>query len=312
MFKGSMPLGKPQREESNAMLILISDAFDASLPQKLKPFGEVTTDKNRLGEAHVVLVRSKTKCTKEYIDQAPNLKLIIRGGVGIDNIDKAYAESKGIIVRNTPKSSAIAVAELAFALMLSTPNNLVAYHNGMKSGQWLKDLKRTELYGKTLCLFGIGNIASKVAERAKAFGMTVVAYDKYVSSSPLARMVPTAEEAVADADYISLHLPLTDETRGMVNEKLISHCKKQPVVINTGRALCVDAADMVAALEKGTVAWYCTDVYPTDPPAEDYPILKAEHVTLTPHAGANSEENLGRISDEVCEIMDELKKGGKI
>jgi D-3-phosphoglycerate dehydrogenase len=294
------------------MLILISDAFDASLPQKLKSFGEVTTDKNRLSEAHVVLVRSKTKCTKEYIDQAPNLKLIIRGGVGIDNIDKPYAESKGIIVRNTPKSSAIAVAELAFALMLSTPNNLVAYHNGMKKGEWLKNLKRTELYGKTLCLFGIGNIASKVAERAKAFGMTVVAYDKYVSSSPLAKMVGTPEEAVADADYISLHLPLTDETRGMVNKTLISHCKKQPVVINTGRGLCVDAQDMVAALADGSVAWYCTDVYPSDPPSEDYPILKAERVTLTPHVGANSEENLDRIGEETYEIMDELQKGGKI
>lgn len=294
------------------MLILISDAFDASLPAQLEAFGEVTTDKNRLSEANVVLVRSKTKCTKEYIDQAPNLKLIVRGGVGIDNIDKAYAESKGIIVRNTPKSSAIAVAELAFALMLSTPNQLITMHNGMRSGQWLKNTKRTELFGKTLCLFGIGNIASKVAERAKAFGMTVVAYDKYVSSSPVAKMIATPEEAVVDADYISLHLPLTDETKGMVNKSLISHCTKKPVVINTGRGLCVDADDMVSMLEEGTVHWYCTDVYPNDPPAEDYPILKAERVTLTPHVGANSEENLLRIGQETQDIMKELIDGGKL
>ncbi|MDT4761751.1 NAD(P)-dependent oxidoreductase [Sphaerochaeta sp. PS] len=294
------------------MLILISDAFDASLAPRLEVFGEVTTDKSRLGEAHVVLVRSKTKCTKEYIDQAPNLKLIIRGGVGIDNIDKAYADSKGIMVRNTPKSSAIAVAELAFALMLSTPCHLLAYHNGMREGKWLKNTTRTELYGKTLCLLGIGNIASRVAERALAFGMKVVAYDKYVSSSPLAQMKATPELAVADADYISMHLPLTDETRSMVNKSLISHCKKAPVIINTGRALCVDASDMVAALEAGTVAWYATDVYPTDPPAEDYPILKAEHVTLTPHVGANSDENLGRIVDETYDIINELVQGGKL
>ncbi|MDD3058017.1 MAG: NAD(P)-dependent oxidoreductase [Sphaerochaeta sp.] len=294
------------------MLILISDAFDSSLPERLSVFGEVTSDKNRLSEAEVVLVRSKTKCTKEYIDQAPKLKLIIRGGVGIDNIDKVYAESKGIIVRNTPKSSAIAVAELAFSLMLSTPNNLVAYHNGMKQGEWLKNLKRTELYGKTLCLFGIGNIASKVAERAKAFGMKVVAFDKYVSSSPVAEMVATPELAVADADYISLHLPLTDETRGMVNKALISHCKKSPVVINTGRGLCVDADDMVSMLSEGSVSWYCTDVYPSDPPSPDYPILGCERVTLTPHVGANSEENLARIGEETFDIIDELKKGGKI
>ena len=294
------------------MLILISDAFDASLGQRLEAFGEVTTDKSRLNEAQIVLVRSKTKCTKEYIDGAPKLKLIIRGGVGIDNIDKAYAESKGIIVRNTPKSSSIAVAELAFTLMISTPCHLPAYHDGMKHGQWLKSTKRNELYGKTLCLFGIGNIATRVAVLAKAFGMEVVAYDKYVQASPHADMKQTPEAAVENADYISLHLPLTDETRGMVNKTLIAHCKKKPVIINTGRALCVDADDMVAALEDGSVAWYATDVYPTDPPAEDYPILKADNVTLTPHVGANSEENLVRIGEESFDIISELIKGGKL
>ncbi len=294
------------------MLILISDAFDDTLGPRLEAFGEVTTDKSRLNEAHIVLVRSKTKCTKEYIDGAPNLKLIIRGGVGIDNIDKPYAESKGIIVRNTPKSSSIAVAELAFTLMISTPCHLPAYNEGMKHGQWLKNTKRNELYGKTLCLFGIGNIATRVAVLAKAFGMDVVAYDKYVSSSPHAEMKQTPEAAVENADYISLHLPLTDETRGMINKDLIAHCKKKPVIINTGRALCVDADDMVAALKDGTVAWYATDVYPTDPPAEDYPILKAENVTLTPHVGANSEENLVRIGEEAFDIISELIKGGKL
>ncbi|MGE4454566.1 MAG: NAD(P)-dependent oxidoreductase [Sphaerochaeta sp.] len=294
------------------MLILISDAFDDKLADKLSTFGEVTTDKSRLAEAHVVLVRSKTKCSKEYIDQAPKLRVIIRGGVGIDNIDKAYAESKGIVVRNTPKSSAIAVAELAFALMLSTPCNLVTYHNGMKSGQWLKSIKRTELYGKTLCLFGIGNIARKVAERAKAFGMHVVAYDKYVQTSDVAEMKASPEEAVKDADYISLHLPLTDETQCMVGRKLISNCTKKPVIINTGRARCVQEDEMISMLDDGTVSWYCSDVYPNDPPAEDYPILKAERVTLTPHVGANSVENLARIGDEAFEILESLKKEGVI
>ncbi len=294
------------------MLILISDAFDAALGPRLEAFGEVTTDKSRLGEAHIVLVRSKTKCTREYIDQAPNLKLIIRGGVGIDNIDKEYAESKGIIVRNTPKSSSIAVAELAFTLMISTPCHLPAYHEGMKHGQWLKSTKRNELYGKNLCLFGIGNIASRLAVLAKAFGMSVVAYDKYVDSSPYAEMKLTPEAAIEDADYVSLHLPLTDETYGMINKDLLAHCKKKPVIINTGRALCVNAEDMVAALEDGSVAWYATDVYPTDPPAEDYPILKADNVTLTPHVGANSVENLARIGEEAFDIIKELLKGGKL
>jgi D-3-phosphoglycerate dehydrogenase / 2-oxoglutarate reductase len=294
------------------MLILISDAFDDSLPARLKAFGEVTTDKGRLPEANVVLVRSKTKCTKDYIDSAKNLKLIIRGGVGVDNIDSAHAETKQVIVRNTPKSSAIAVAELAFALMISVPNHLVEVHNGMKRDEWLKTVKRTELYGKTLALFGIGNIASKVAERAIAFGMKVVAYDKYVKSSPVATMVATPVDAVRDADYISMHLPLTDETNGMFNEALINACTRQPVVINTGRGPCVDAPAMAAALADGRIFWYATDVYPSDPPAKDYPLLAAEHVTLTPHIGANSEENLLRIGDEACAIIEELLKGGKL
>ncbi len=294
------------------MLILISDAFDASLESKLQVFGEVTTDKSRAPEADIILVRAKTICNKEYIDAAKNCKLIIRGGVGIDNIDKVYAESKGIIVRNTPRASSIAVAELTFALMLSVPNHIEEYDIGMKNGQWLKNIKRTELYGKTLGLLGIGNIATKVAERAKAFGMNIVAYDKYVTSSAVATLVPTVEDAVKDADYISIHMPLTDETRGMFNEKLFSIMTKKPVIVNAARGLIIDADAMVKALDEGQVSWYCADVYPNDPPAEDYPLLKAQHVTLTPHVGANSKENLLRIGDEIVTTIKSLKEEGKL
>ena len=294
------------------MLILISDSFDASLESKLQVFGEVTTDKARAPEADIILVRAKTICNKEYIDAAKNCKLIIRGGVGIDNIDKAYAESKGIIVRNTPRASSIAVAELTFALMLSVPNHIEEYDIGMKNGQWLKNIKRTELYGKTLGLLGIGNIATKVAERAKAFGMNIVAYDKYVTSSAVATLVPTVEDAVKDADYISIHMPLTDETRGMFDEKLFSIMTKKPVIVNAARGLIVDADAMVKALDDGQVSWYCADVYPNDPPAEDYPLLKAQHVTLTPHVGANSKENLLRIGDEIVSTIKSLKEEGKL
>jgi len=294
------------------MLILISDAFDSALEGKLKEFGEVTTDKALAPKADVILVRAKTICNKEYIDAAKNCKLIIRGGVGIDNIDKPYAESKGIIVRNTPKASAIAVAELTFALMLSAPNHITTYDNGMKSGQWLKNIKRTELYGKTLGLLGIGNIATKVAQRAAAFGMKVKAYDKYVSHSDVAELVPSVEDAVIDADYISIHMPLTDETRDMFNSKLFAKLTHKPVIVNAARGAIVNAEDMVKALDEGQVSWYCADVYPTDPPAEDYPLLKAEKVTLTPHVGANSVENLQRIGDEIVETIKALKAEGKI
>ena len=293
------------------MLILISDAFDKSLPEKLKAFGEVTDDKTRLKDADVVLIRSKTKATKEYIDQAPNLKLIIRGGVGMDNIDKAYCSEKGIIAVNTPKSSAVAVAELAFALMISVPNHIPYYDNTMKAGEWNKSTKRTELFGKTLCLLGIGNIARQVAMRAAAFGMKVVSYDKYVEKSDVAEMM-SLEDAVRNADYISMHLPYTPETDKMVNAELISKMEKKPVLINTGRGKCVDEAAVAKALEDGSLSWFCTDVYSSEPPAEDNPILKAKNVTLTPHVGANSVENLLRIGDEVVETIEKCIKEGKL
>ena len=294
------------------MLILISDAFDKSLPAKLKVFGEVTEGASRLSEVDVVLVRSKTKCTKEYIDEAKSLKLIIRGGVGMDNIDKAYCEEKGIIAVNTPKSSSIAVAELAFALMISVPNRIVYYDTTMKKGEWNKKTKRSELYGKTLALLGMGNIARKVAERARAFGMNVVSYDKYVDRSDLARMVDSAEEAVRDADYISMHLPLTAETEGIMNASLISVMTKSPVIINTGRGKCVNERDMADALKSGKVSHFCTDVYSVEPMQGDSPLLECDNITLTPHVGANSVENLLRIGDEVIETIEKLKKEGKI
>lgn len=295
------------------MLILISDAFDPSLPEKLSVFGEVTDDKSQQSEAQVILVRSKTKCTREYIDQAPNCKLIIRGGVGIDNIDSAYAADKGIMVRNTPKASAIAVAELTFALMLAVPNRLIEGHNSMKNGEWIKkQLKRTELAGKTLCLIGVGNIGTEVAKRAQAFGMTTVAYRKSGKPNDFADVKSSLTEAVKDADYITLCTPLTEETRDMINKDLIDKMKDGVVIVNSGRGKCVVADDVVAALESGKIGTYATDVWPKDPPPDDYPILKAPNVLMTPHLGASSKENLLRIGEEVVNIITECQQGGTL
>lgn len=293
------------------MLILIADAFDESLPEKLSQFGEVTTDISRLSEAEVILIRSKTKANKEYIDKAKKAKLIIRGGVGMDNIDIPYCKEKGIVATNTPRSSAIAVAELAFCLMLSVPNNLCYYDNTTKNGEWNKKTKRTELYGKTLCLLGIGNIARKVAERAKAFGMKVVSYDKYVEKSDVAEMMGI-EDAVKNADYISMHLPLTDETSGMVNKALISKMTHHPVLINTGRGGCINEGDVINALKDGSLSWFCTDVYTSEPLDGKSELLTLKNVTLTPHVGANSKENLLRIGEETIETIKKYKSEGII
>lgn len=294
------------------MVILIADAFDKALPSKLARFGEVTEDMGRLAEAEILLVRSKTTCTRELIDRAAKVKMIIRGGVGVDNIDTAYAKEKGIIVKNTPKASGPAVAELAFALMLAVPNRLIEAHNGMVAGKFLKnELKRTELAGKTLCLLGAGNIAMEVARRAVAFGMTVLAYDPFKTECEYGTLVADLGEAVSKADYISIHTPKTPQTIDMVNAELISKMKKGVVIVNTGRGQVVKAADLVAALQSGQVGTYATDVWPSDPPAEDYPILKAPNVIMIPHLGASTKENLLRIGDEVVALLDEYTKGRK-
>ncbi len=288
------------------MKILISDAFDPSLPAKLEVFGEVTDDKDQLADVDVVLVRSKTKCTREYIDQAKNLRLIIRGGVGLDNIDVEYARSKGIQVFNTAEASAVAVAELAFALMIAVPTRMVEGHLGMTNRKWLKkELKRTELMGKTLGLIGAGNIGTELARRAIAFGMRVIAHDPLLKSHEFVDLV-TLDELFTEADYISLHVPLTDTTEGMINKDTIARCKDGVVFINTARGKCVVEDDMVAALEAGKVRAYATDVWYSDPPPETCPLYDAPNAIMTPHLGASSRENMLRIGDVVVRILEDF------
>ncbi|MEJ2583237.1 MAG: NAD(P)-dependent oxidoreductase [Acidobacteriota bacterium] len=288
------------------MKILISDAFDPSLPAKLEGFGEVTADSSQLGDVDVVLVRSKTKCTREYIDQARKLRLIIRGGVGLDNIDVEYARSKGIQVFNTAEASAVAVAELAFALMLAVPTRLVEGHLGMTNRQWLKtELKRTELMGKTLGLIGAGNIGTELARRSIAFGMRVIACDPLLKSHEFVDLV-SLDQLFEEADYISLHVPLTETTEGIINAETIAQLRDGVVIVNTARGRCVIEKDIVAALESGKIRAYATDVYDTDPPADSCPLYDAKNVIMTPHLGASSGENMLRIGDVVVRILEDF------
>lgn len=284
------------------MVILLADAFASDLPGRLAPFGEVTNDLGRVAEAEVIIVRSKTKVDKAMIDKAPKLKYIIRGGVGVDTIDVEYAKAKNIAVDNTPEASSLAVAELAFALMISMPCHIAEADASMKQGKWLKkELERTELSGKTLGLVGIGRIAREVAVRAKAFGMKVIAYDKFVEKSDAAEMM-SLDKVFAQADYISLHTPLTDETKGMINAQSLAKMKKGAYLVNTCRGKVVVEEDIVAALKSGQLAGYGTDVYYSDPP-ENTPLAAAPHVVMTPHLGASTEENLLRLGDCIVERM---------
>ena len=286
------------------MVILLADPFLPDLPERLRKFGTVSEDMADIGKANILIVRSKTKVTKEIIDKAPNLQFIIRGGVGVDTIDVAYAESKKIEVTNTPEASSLAVAELAFALMIAMPNHIVEADTSIKQGKWLKkELERTELHGKVLGLIGIGRIAREVAIRARAFGMKVIAYDKYVQSSDVAEMV-SLETVYKQSDYISLHTPLTDETKGMINADAIVQMKQGVFIINTCRGQVIIEEAVAKALESGKIAGYAADVFYAEPP-ENSPLLKAPHTIFTPHIGASTEENLARLGD--C-IVDRISK----
>jgi D-3-phosphoglycerate dehydrogenase len=288
------------------MKILISDPFSKELAEQLKEFGEVTDDKAELPNADIVLVRSATKATKEYIDQAPNLKLIIRGGVGIDNIDVEYAKSKNIIVRNTPEASSVAVAELVFALMLAIQRNIVKAHNTTKNKEWIKkQLKGSELYHKTLGLLGIGRIARAVFTRAKAFDMNIIACDPYACYDECTQV--EKGDLFRDSDIISLHVPITDETKGMINKETISMMKDGVIIINTARGKLINEADLAEAIKSGKVKYAGIDVFENEPP-EGSPLLEADNILLTPHLGANTFENMDRIGEIVVDIISDFVK----
>lgn len=287
------------------MLILISDAFDESLPKVLSKYGEVTEDKNRMAEAEIIIVRSKTKATQEYLDQAKKLQVIIRGGVGLDNIDVEHAEKKKIKVYNTADASTTAVAELAFAFMIALPNHLVKAHNSMKEGKWLKkDLERTELMGKTLGILGMGRIGTALAIRARAFRMRILAWKPLVYFSDFATIVNDLEEILAASDYVTIHMPSVDSTRGIINKKSLGWMKKGAYLINTGRGECVVEEDIVAALKSGQLAGYATDVWNSDPPVNS-PLKDAPNVLMAPHIGASTKENMLRIGEIIEKIIQE-------
>ena len=287
------------------MLILISDAFDNSLPGALTKFGEVTDDKSRIAEAEVVLIRSKTKVTKEYIDLAQNLKLVIRGGVGLDNVDREYASARGIAVHNTPAASAIAVAECAFTLMIGITNHVGRADSSMREGKWIKkELKRTELYKKTLGIIGLGRIGTELAKRCVAFGMTIVAFDPFVQNSNYAEMKPDMKNVLNISDYISLHLPLIDSTRGIINFETLKEFKDRSFLINTGRGQTIVEQDVVDALKSGKLAGFGNDVWYADPPKTN-PFVGLPNVLMMPHLGASTKENLLRIGEIIENTISE-------
>jgi D-3-phosphoglycerate dehydrogenase len=298
------------------MKILVCDKTESDAIEKMRLAG-LTVDTNFEVTAEDLpkilpaydgcVVRSRTKIRQPLIDVCPNLKIIVRGGVGLDTIDADYARSKGITVVNTPKASSASVAELTIGYMFALARNLYKAAATVKAEKWdKKAFEGDEIGGKTLGLVGIGNIGREVARRANALGMTVIAYDPFVKEAEGVKLV-TLDELLSRSDYISLHLPKTKESAGMINKSQFEKMKTGVRIINCARGGIINEQDLYDALTNGKVAGAALDVYAEEPPT-DWKLAKLDNVICSPHIGAATREAQGRVGAEVAEKLIEFAR----
>jgi len=250
--------------------------------------------KEKVRDYNVLVVRSRTKVTREIIEAGENLRVVGRAGAGIDNIDVEAAKERGIIVLNTPEAPAIAVAELTMGLLLSLARQIPRADRSMKEGKWAKkEFKGWQLNGKTFGIVGLGHIGEKVARLAKAFGMKILITKRTPPSPEIlkeleAEFVPL-DELLRRSDIISLHVPLTPQTRHMIGEREIQLMKDGAFIINTSRGAVIDEKALFNALKSGKLGGAALDVYEIEPP-RDYSLMKLPNVVCTPHIGAQTVE----------------------
>ena len=267
-----------------------------------------------VGEYDGMIVRSGVKVTAKVLEKPGKLRAIARAGVGVDNIDLAAASHAGILVMNTPDANTISTAEQTMALMLALSRHLPQGDAHVRAGQWKrKQFVGKQLAGKTLGIIGLGRVGQAVARRALAFDMKVIAYDPFFSGQTAlegqVRMVDTREEIFAEADYLTLHTKLSDETREMINSETIAKMKPGIRIVNSSRGGIINEAQLAEALKEGKVAGAAADVFSTEPPAPDNPLLTAPNTILAPHLGASTEEaQLAVTLDAVDALLDYLVK----
>ncbi|MBN2506959.1 MAG: phosphoglycerate dehydrogenase [Verrucomicrobia bacterium] len=269
----------------------------------------------KVGDVDAMVVRSETKVTRKVIEAALRLKVVGRAGVGVDNVDVDAATQRGIVVMNTPSGNTISTAELSFSMLMALARKIPQAHASMKAGQWdKKSFKGTELHGKSLGVLGMGRIGTEVARRAMAFGMHVIAYDPYLSlSRAKALHVELAErldEVFGRADFITVHMPLSEETKDMLDAEAFARMKPGVRVINCARGGIVNEEDLIAAIQQGKVAGAALDVYMKEPLAQDSPLRAVPEIIMTPHLGASTAEAQDNVGIEVAEaITDYLVTG---
>ena len=291
------------------MKVLICDATDPKALEKIAAAGievvnkpDVTPDElvQILPEYDAMVVRSRTKVRMPLIDVASNLKAIVRGGVGLDNIDVEHARSKGIKVLNTPAASSDSVAELTIGYLFGLARRVPQMTASMKSGKWEKKaFKGSELSGKTLGLVGLGRIGQAIARRAAALGMNVLFYRRTTTEVDYATQVDL-EELLARSDYVSLHVPHTPETHHIIDAEAIAKMKEGVRIINCGRGGTIDEDALCDAITSGKVAGAALDVY-AEEPSKGHKLFSLDQVIGSPHIGAATSEAQARVGAEVAE-----------
>jgi D-3-phosphoglycerate dehydrogenase len=291
--------------------LLISDPIADEGVEKLEQAGFELDHKydlsaeeleNQIGEYEGIVVRSATKLRAPILDAAENLKIIVRAGVGLDNIDLDHAEELGIEVRNTPSASSNSVAELALGHMLSLARKIPRGTASLKEKQWIKsDLKGTELWGKTLGVIGAGRIGSLVAEKGKALGMEPLAYDKFIDESPVEGVeMVNLDELLEKSDYVTLHIPFVESEGATIAENELKRMKDSAYLVNCARGGVVDENALKQALSNDWIAGAALDVFSEEPP-QDEELLSFDNLSLTPHIGASTAEAQTRVGTQAAE-----------
>lgn len=261
-----------------------------------------------VADVSAMLVRSETKVTKRVIEAAKALKVVGRAGVGVDNVDVDAATQRGVVVMNTPGGNTVSTAELSFAMLLNLARKVPQAHATMAAGKWdRKQFQGMELQGKTLGVLGMGRIGTEVAKRALAFGMKVVAYDPFLTEARAkslgVALVSDVDVVYQAADFITVHMPVTDQTRGMLNAAAFAKMKPKVCIVNCARGEIIAENDLIAALDSGKIGAAALDVFAVEPLAAEHPYRKHPGITLTPHLGASTGEAQEKCGIEVAEVI---------
>jgi D-3-phosphoglycerate dehydrogenase len=272
------------------------------------PVIKLSLDKNELvkeiKDAQGLIIRSATKVDAEVLSAAKNLVVVGRAGIGLDNVDVQEATKRGVMVVNAPQSNIVSAAEHTIALMLAMARNIAIAHNSLLEGKWERSkFEGVELFGKTLGIVGLGRVGALVAQRANSFGMRLIAYDPFVSKDRAKLMgveLKSLKELVSEADFLTVHLPKTPETIGLVNKELLENAKDGIRIINTARGGIIDEEALYQGLISGKVAAAALDVFQSEPP-KDSPLIGLKNVTVTPHLGASTQEAQDKAGITIAE-----------